>query len=202
MKTWLIFWTIVASTLIVLTLLVAGWLDWLGNPLWVTAAATLLLAAGVAVALIGLGDARRTRHAQIVTDLSARWDSRSSVESRRIFLLQGQPEVSALFQRLYSPPPSRTLEEFDADLRLQGKLLVWPNLLETIGVLHKTGIVSTDVVYRMWGAGVFYWWQSWKPIAEALLAADESQPALFRHFRKLSDDMESHAAELGEPFPD
>ncbi len=106
-----------------------------------------------------------------------------------------------LFTRLYEPRASRTLQEFEADLELERQLPVWPNLLETIGVLHATGIVSTDVAYRMWGAGVVTSWkEDWKPVAEELRAAKPDAPRIFQHFERLSDEMEKHAARLGEPF--
>jgi hypothetical protein len=196
-KAWAILATVVSSILIAVILVASDWL----NSARVTAAATLLTAAGIFVALYGLADARRTRHAQIVTDLSERWDSEESAESQRAFLLQGSDAVGALFRRLYDPPQSRTLREFGSDLRLQTALLRWPNLLETIGVLHSTGIVSTDVVYRMWGAGVVSWWRSWEAIADELREFDKERPGIFRHFQKLNDDMEKHAASIGEPFP-
>jgi hypothetical protein len=181
------------------------YLHWASDPAWVTAigtAATALILGLTAIFVLdGLKDARQTRHAQIVTDLSERWDSPATIDSEHAFTIQGRQEVLALFRRLYEPPPSRTREEFDRDLRESTRLLVWPNFLETIGVLHSTGTVSTDVVYRMWGYGVISAWRSWAPIVEEFRSGPQGHPATFRHFETLGKVMEAYAIELGEPFP-
>jgi hypothetical protein len=172
-----------------------------GWPEWVTAIATAVLAIAGGAALLSLRDARRTRHAQILTDLSARWDSAVASRSQRRFLVMGRDEVTTLFRRLYEPQGDRTLEQFEADLKLQDTLLIWPNLLETIGVLRSTRIVSTEIVYRMWGFTPVVWWRSWAPIVEELRTHPGGHPGIFRQFQGLSEVIEAHAARLGEPIP-
>jgi ABC-type tungstate transport system substrate-binding protein len=94
-RTWLTGWTVVVLLLITMELLFAGLFDWFTalNAERATAIGTVVLALTAIVALIAafrtarsatetLEDARKTRYAQLVTDLSRRWDEEAMRESQ------------------------------------------------------------------------------------------------------------------------
>jgi hypothetical protein len=144
-------------------------------------------------ALAGLEDARRTRHAQLVTDLSRRWDEPDTVESMMAYSAHGPSGISALARRLYGasekePPAS------EDDLRLFNTLNRWPSLIETIGVLNSEGAISSEVVYKMWGPGIVAAWKAWSAPVDTLRALDGYPASTFPYFQKLAGEIENRMA--------
>lgn len=175
--------------------------DW---PAWITAvstgvlaAATSVLAAAAIVALQslsaareGLEDARRTRHAQLITDLSRRWDEPLAKESRNLNGELGTSGIMVAVDRIYDPPHRwfRSSTVTRADLERFFKLCAWPNLIETIGVLVAEGAISPDVVFKMWGAGIVSAWEMWEePITHMRTA--EAKRGIYRQFETVADEM-------------
>jgi hypothetical protein len=176
---------------------VAGWAhqwhlhlgvdDWAA---WITAGATVfiaigtaVLAGGVLVALWGLGDARKTRYGQLITDLSSRWDSPNMIESIMGYSAHGPDGVVNLIERLYPPPGGPAITR--QDLSLYYILGRWPSLIEAIGVLHAQGAISSEVVYAMWGPGIVSAWSLWEEPVKRLREL-EGYPGSFFYFEKLA----------------
>jgi hypothetical protein len=143
-------------------------------------------------ALRALEDSRRTRHAQLVTDLSRRWDEADTVESMMAYSAHGPSGISDLARRLYgaskNDPPAK-----EKDLRLFNTLTRWPTLIETIGVLNSEGTISSDVVYKMWGPGIVAAWKAWSGPADTLRHLDGYPASTFPYFQQLAETLEKRA---------
>jgi hypothetical protein len=181
------------TEVIVFALLVVGWLDWLGDPIWVTAAATSVLAAGVVVALFGLRDARKTRDGELVIELSQRWNEPETVESRQLYSVRKASELAELVDRLYPPVGVANPKQPSADeVELFQKLVRWPALIETVGVLREHGAISTEVIFKMWGYSIASAWETWRDAAE-ILRQRASYPGTFEFFEDLAVAMQKQA---------
>ena len=117
-----------------------------GGPDWaaVTTAVATAATAGILAAtalFVGrqLRDARRTRHAGLLVELSRRWDDAAFLESQKLAADYPTAALLDLIELLYGDQVSSDdqLEELAskraADLQ---KLEAIPNFWETIGVLH------------------------------------------------------------------
>lgn len=165
------------------------WLDanqWLA--IWLTGVGTAILAVGVVVALIGLWDARKTRDGELVTQLGARWSDEAMTESRMAYSGHGPSGTIALLERVFDPPAGQAVTQ--TDLETFYLLTRWPTFIETIGVLHDHGAISTDIVYEMWGAGITAAWKVWEEPVERLKDIEKGYPETYSHFKSLSERME------------
>jgi hypothetical protein len=131
---------------------------------WVTAGATVTLAAFGLFAWMAFKDARRTRHGQLGLELAKRWDGAEAVESFKLQTRFKSEGITALIELLFDPPEGKVweLEELNAELDRYYALAHWPNLLETVGVLWASKVVSIEFVYRMWGPGITSTWEVWE----------------------------------------
>jgi len=104
-----------------------------------TAATAGILAATALFVGRQLRDARRTRHAGLLVELSRRWDDAAFLESQKLAADYPTAALLDLIELLYGDQVSSDdqLEELAskraADLQ---KLEAIPNFWETIGVLH------------------------------------------------------------------
>jgi hypothetical protein len=157
--------------------------DW---PAWITAGGTAIVAAFALVALASLRDARRTRHAAIVTDLSRRWDEPDATEARR---RSGDYEPRALVElveRIYKPPPTATDKEKLEDVEELFRLGRWLNLLETVGVLYTERALSRKVIFKLWGGQIASHWERWRE-AILLMRRLERRPGIY--FQQVAERM-------------
>jgi hypothetical protein len=171
-------------------------IDWTA---WITAVATSLLAGGVLVAIVGLWDARKTRHGQLVTDLSRRWDEPLTAESMILYSIHGHAGIVDLLERLYADDPEISqlyskLGIYQKDLELYYELQRWPSLIEAIGVLRNQRAISTEVVFKMWGPAIASAWVAWRDPVEKLRQLRYGDPSAFRYFEALAALMTAEAA--------
>lgn len=167
-------------------------IDWAA---WISAGATAVGVVIVAVtawfALDSLRDARRTRHAQLITEISRRWDEPLIIESVKLHSEHATDGIMALNQRLYLPPEhldDEAAERRKADLDLYHKLCAWPNLIETIGVLQSEHAISPETIYKMWGAEIISAWQGWQQPCKQLREL-ESDPGVYYYFEAIAQEM-------------
>ncbi len=165
---------------------------------WVTAVATGVLALAAlatlivvyetaAVARSGLDDARKTRHAQLLTDLSRRWDEAQMIESRKLYSLHGPKWVLGMVEKLYIYDPDATpLPEPEVDT--WSKVMRWPSLLETIGVLHNDGAIGTEVAFNNWGAQIAEAWRLWRGPVNRMRELSGYE-GTYRNFQQLAKTM-------------
>jgi len=160
---------------------------------WLTfciALGTLLSAALIgATALLArdaLGDAKRTRHGQMIVDMARQWSGPEIVESRQEFALISNSGLLALVQRLYGG--SGTLAKADVELYL--KLQRLPDLIETIAVLELEGVVSTRLIHRLWGPVIVGQWFGWRDaIFELRKHDDQDAEGSYLYFQRLAAEM-------------
>lgn len=133
----------------------------------VTAAATVGLAVFALIALGSLADARKTRHGQILAELSRRWDDRFILESAELFGVWSSSGTIKLIDALWGteakdPKTDEERADYSSNLRAWYKLSAYPNLIETIGVFVEEDVVSEEVVYKMWGPSIALAWREWR----------------------------------------
>jgi hypothetical protein len=163
--------------------------SWIGGhtALALTAVGTLVLAGAAIVALLNLRDARRTRHAGIVTDLSRRWDEPLAMDSRRLnasYDTDGLRDLIALYYAQRGTPKRAQQKDVEAFFDLQG----WINLIETIGVLRSERAVSARVIFKLWGATIATTWEKWElPIKD--MRRLEEHPGVYKNFERLAKSM-------------
>jgi hypothetical protein len=157
---------------------------WLSGNEWL---ATWILAAGVAFAAIALWDSHKTRDGELLADLSRRWSDASMEESMMAYSLNGPSRITALARILYAAAPEAPPPTPD-ELLLFTKLTRWPLLIESIGVIHSHGSISTRAVYKMWGPGIIAAWTAWSAPVATLRKID-GYPATFPYFEKLAKKM-------------
>jgi len=169
---------------------------------WLTGGATAVLAlaaiAALAVALNTLGDATRTRHAALVTDISRRWGEPEATESRLLFSQYSDSALLALIDRIYDParpqfPSALQRTQRAADLVAFGKLLVQPTLIESLGLLEKEGAISRGVIYELWGPPIVSTWMAWRTPIRAMRDA-ENREGVFACFYNLASEMRTEMA--------
>jgi signal transduction histidine kinase len=153
--------------------------DWASITTAVATAATALILLATAV-FVGrqLRDARRTRHAQLATELSRRWDDAAFVESQSLSVRYSAEELVELMNKVYETK-SATDEERD-ELR---KLESIPNFWETIGVLQAEGALSLSMVERMWGEALLADWAAWESAVKRLRAV-RNIPTVYLYFER------------------
>ncbi|MCW2974860.1 MAG: hypothetical protein JWM06_141 [Actinomycetia bacterium] len=169
------------------------WLDVnQGLGVWLTGFATLALALGVIFAWFSLRDARKTRHAQLVADFSKRWDSEEILASSKLGREFGPHGLVELTNKLYGPNASAPPNP--SNLADWYQALMWPNLLETVGVMVHDGALPRRMVYRMWGGPII---DAWRQDFSPAIAAHRQQKRdenIFRYFEWLAGEMEAQRA--------
>src|SRR5438270_4971479 len=144
---------------------------------------TCVIAAFAVVALFSLRDARRTRHASLVTDLSRRWDEPLAVDSRAAGGEYDSAALVALINRTYSPLPAATEQERRANADALFRLAASLNLMETIGAIWIGGSVGTAVIQRMWGTTFEAEWKRWEA-AISRMRELEHDPGVYSNFER------------------
>jgi hypothetical protein len=171
------------------------WVDhvnWDSVALVATGVGTLVLAGGVILAVFGLWDAKKTRHGNLLTDLSRRWDDPLTMESLMLFSEHGPQGVTELAERTYK---GASVDK--GDLELFYDLNRWPNLIETIGVLWDEGVLDIRVIYKMWGPQILAGWLVWEEPVKKLRELD-TYPITYRFFQRLAEALERELAKDGD----
>lgn len=168
--------------------LVEEGIDW---PAWISAvaaAATLVIVVATAIfAVVGLLDARRTRHAQLVLSLNDQWKSPAILASREMYWTYSSPTaIVKLVEKVHGPDEPRATEQEQEDYEA---LSATPNLIELIAVLRSDKAITTDLVYRMWGGDILSIWFYWENAVPTLQRLTR-EPDLLRGFVVLCSDIQ------------
>lgn len=168
-----------------------------------TVVTTGVLIATAVLALRSLSDARRTRHGQLVADLSRRWDDPAVLESLKLFrTTYGTAGTTKLIETLWPPgiswPPG--IEQDEADLDDWYRLSIYPNVIEAFGVFLSERVISPEVIYKMWGPGIISAWQEWEEPVQRLRDITETEES-WRHFQEVAEAMVAYEASLGQIQP-
>lgn len=161
------------------------------GPNWADIAMVLLTAvlvfAGVR-ALGAVGEARRSRNAQQMTELLRRWDEESHREVRREVMEVARLGLP-LLNRAAEPGPD-LLKEVIIQLRDENspkyrRLITDPGFLEDLAIMVYYRGIDFEIVNLSLGYTIPYRWSLWKPTAVALREA-KAAPELYENFEKLA----------------
>jgi len=155
------------------------------RPVWWLFGATVALAVAAWLALAGLLDARETRMITLVSELSRRWDDSLILQALTLAREYGTSGLVALVEALWSPDVK---DQETRDLDEWYKVSTYPNLLEAIGAYLAEGVISEDIVYRLWGANVIDAWNLWEEPVRAL-RDHTNTPEVLVHFEDLAGKM-------------
>jgi hypothetical protein len=156
-----------------------------------TAICSIAVAAAAGLALGSLDDARKMRHGQIVADLSRRWDDERVLESQKLFREWNSEGAIKLIDALWADESTNPNPQ---DLKQWYLLEVYPNVIETIGVFVSEGIISEDVVLKLWGPPIMNAWKEWREPTLHLRAVTKS-PEDWRYFEALGLRMSALVAD-------
>jgi hypothetical protein len=135
-----------------------------------------------------VGDARRTRHGQLITDLSRRWDEPQIVQSQKIFSEYSAEGLVTLVNKVFGKGTDEATDKELDDFVVLGR---FPNLIETVGVLHADGAIDISVINRMWGLVIPDSWDAWKPAVWRMREIADND-AIYTNFQDLSARIESY----------
>lgn len=173
------------------------WLAWAS--LILTAVTVVVLSVSAGFILNGIKDSRRTRHGQLVVDLTRRWDEPLVVESLQMLGAYENEELVALVKRLYDDEGSEPTED---DLKAYSTLAAAPNLIDMIGVLESERVITAELVYKMWGPLIADTWLGWRDAVTELQKTDYLQPAnpSYAYFKRIAETMAKvETAKSGKP---
>jgi hypothetical protein len=156
------------------------------KPVWWLVVATFSLAGIALLALGSLLEARKDRHAQLLLDLSRRWDEQQIAESEQASAKRTPSEKVALMKRAYADKPS------EEAVKEWAVLLVIPNLCETLGALEAEGAISLGTLHRMWGTAIQNLWRQWeKPVKE--IRETMKAPRAYAELERLAQELAAYA---------
>jgi hypothetical protein len=164
-----------------------------------TAISSIVLAGAALFALESLSDAKKTRHGQIVADLSRRWDDRVVLESVELFRVWAAGGAIKLIDTLWGkdfkePTSEKEREKYTKDLATWYQLSIYPNLIETIGVFVERDVITDEVVYMMWGPPIDAAWKEWRqPVKHLRQVTDDD--SVWQWFEDIGLKMSSRAAQ-------
>jgi len=152
-------------------------IQWTDIATAVASICTLLVV--LAALLLGwrqLGSMETARKAQLLTDLSRRWDEELLVESRQAAsdYAGGEELASAL---------ERHDQENTRDYYVLGRL---PNFFEDLGILVSEGAISPQMVAKSLGSSAKSYWRLYQPYASAVRGR---QQTIYQWFEKLVEKL-------------
>jgi hypothetical protein len=162
--------------------------DW---PAWITLGIVIV---GAWIAYRGLRDAANTRNAQLMVELSTRWNSEETREAQRLFRDYGSANMVALVETMWGEDQdARTEDDMDDWYTVH----VWPDFIETMAVLVLEKHVSAETIFKMWGGPITWAWDDWtEPIQAERRVYNNDQ--VYRNFELLAEMMRRRL-NRGEP---
>jgi hypothetical protein len=149
-------------------------------------------------------DAKRTRHAELIVNLSRRWDE--IMRSMQLFSTYREKRLLELVRKLYGPEQSqskpnalavrlvqRMRRRFGGAERMDESpindfitLIELPALIETIGVLERDGGLALSVISGLWGSTITSAWTTWKA-AVVEMRELTGTPTTYENFERLAE---------------
>jgi hypothetical protein len=157
---------------------------------WVLAGATLLAALilGISAFLArdALGDARRTRHGQLIVDIDRRWAEPAMVESLRLHGTHGNKGITKLVEELFGGTTTPSKDDLDEFFKLKRI----PDLIEMIGVLQSEEVLSARIIHKLWGPTIVSIWTAWRDAVTELRKHDEQDAEeSYLYFKNVAAEM-------------
>jgi hypothetical protein len=157
---------------------------------WITGVATGGLALGVWVAWRSLGDSEKTRHAQLITELSKRWGSKEIASARQLANEYGADNLAELATKLFGPNAPRPVDPKNRADWIS--IVKFPDFLEAIGVVTLDKALPARMVFQMWGPVIIAADEQWRPSLAVLREHDS--PTTHRYFSWLATEMRREQA--------
>jgi hypothetical protein len=155
--------------------------DWAAITTAVATAVTAIVLGGTAIlARRTLRDAQNTRHANVLTELSRRWDDPHIVQSVKLFARYKRADLVSLIETIYDERKPSDQELFDF-----ATLEAIPNLWETVAILQSEGAFPLSMVEKMWGAAIASAWDAWEAAIKRLRELTDT-PTTYCHFERLA----------------
>lgn len=159
----------------------------------VMAVATVALAIGALLALLAIGEARRARHAEAMTEAGRRWNEPAFRTQRaRVKVRIDKVGAEAFGQEVMKLRDSE--EEADAEKYLG--MLAIPDYFEDLATQVRYHAVTFRIVDDSLGTTVVRHWVNWWPFIRELRAV-LNDPKTYEHFQRLAEDI-SRTREHGE----
>jgi hypothetical protein len=134
--------------------------DWAALAAWTTAAILLVTAL---FALWELRGSEQTRYAELLADLSRRWDEPLLANARRRIATLSAVDLEDLVLRMAEQRVS--VQEGITYYRIQPL----PNFIETLAVLeYDVSGLSIEILDQLWGSNILSDWDRWEPAIRAL----------------------------------
>jgi len=145
--------------------------------------AQVVTAGAAVIALLGIVavwlTATRARHAQLMADISRRWDEPLFVAGRKAAAkFIDEPWILGLYVAVHRDQQSDTWFELQ---RI-------PNFFEDLAVQRLAHAISFRIVREAFGWGLVTTWEQWKP-AVWLLRLREKDATVYEHFEALAERM-------------
>jgi Domain of unknown function (DUF4760) len=151
---------------------------------WLT---LIVLAITAFFALRALYDARKTRHGQLIAELQRQWNDPAIVDAIVLHRRYTDRKLADLVRAVFDPAAEQPSDEQYADW---SSLARWANLIESMGVLASEGVVTPDLIYKLWGGGILEAWSRWQ-IAVQDLRSYDGEPDTFQYFEELAAAMQA-----------
>ena len=148
-------------------------------------AAILLITA--LVAATQLDDARKTRHAQLIVNLSRRWDEIRT--SEQLYTEYSSDRLVELVEKVYA------FQANDRERQEYVSLRELPTLIETIGVLEYEEDLALRIIHELWGLPIRSTWSAWAKAVIRLRQVSHA-PGTYRNFERLAERLELYQREL------
>ena len=143
---------------------------------------TLLLFAGVLVALNQLNESRRDRHIQVISDFGRRWDSARMAKAlglqRTIPGDEAAKRVAAWLNDTTKHPEAATL-------------LMVLNFFEDLAIVVEEGELDIELVSRTMGAIVLTQWKYWE---ETILYMQQGRATNYSRFTQMAKELVAYEA--------
>jgi len=157
---------------------------------WITAGATvggtLILLATAILALRSLADAKRTRHGQLVVELSRRWEAPELRATLQEYGRIQNAGITQLIDKLFGGQQTASKQDLD-DFNT---LAAYPNLIDTIGVLESEGVIDSRLIRKLWGPLIVSQWRGWEQAVDHVRKYDnQDAEATYRYFESLAKEM-------------
>ncbi|MCH7811059.1 MAG: hypothetical protein IH958_00320 [Chloroflexi bacterium] len=148
---------------------------------FVMASFVLLVAAGIFAGL-QVGETRRTREAQLMMELTNRWDNDDLLEARRL-------------AALYESNPESLTKVMQTDREERYQLERVPNFFEDLGVLVSEKSLAPRLVAKLMAGSVERYWALYSPY---IVEQQDERKSEYRWFRDLQEKVAEAAKKLEE----
>jgi hypothetical protein len=156
-----------------------------------TLATAVILLITALVAATQVDDARKTRHAQLIVNLSRRWDEITT--SEELYTKYSRDKLVELVSKIYASGAT------EQERKVFVALIELPTLIETIGVLEREENLALRIIDELWGLPIRHTWAAWES-AVARLREVSSAPSAYENFERLAQRLEAYRRELTSPW--